>query len=338
MKKIIIVLFTMFVFLQAAFAEAKYTIKFSSVAPDGSTWMNVMQDFSQEVATKTNGDVKFKFYAGGVSGDEKDVIRKMKINEINAAGFTSQGLGEIVKEVRLLNLPLIFKNYNDIDYVMGKMSPFFEKEFEKKGFTVLGWPEVGFVYVYSKYKIESIDDFRKIKMWIWGDDILVNTLFKNIGIVPIPLSLVDVMQSLQTGLIEGVYCSPLSCIALQWNTNVKYMLGMKIANVPGGILINTKTWKALPEAYRKIILESGKKYFAKLTEDSRKENEEAIIVLKKKGMTVTEISSAKDLKTFEDVSIKTGNDLVGKFYTQAQLDEMLKYLAEVRAKSPANKK
>jgi TRAP-type C4-dicarboxylate transport system substrate-binding protein len=330
MKKIIMAVLAVALAAGLYAADAKYTIKFASVAPDGSTWMNVMNEFNDEVVEKTGGEVKFKFYPGQVMGDENDVLREMKINQVHAGGFTSQGLGDVVKEVRLLNLPLLFKDYNDIDYVMTKMAPFFEKEFSKKGFTVLGWPEVGFVYIYTKQKIETIDEFKKVKMWIWGDDILVNTLFKNIGIVPIPLSLMDVLQSLQTGLIEGVYCSPLSCIALQWNTKIKYLIDMKIANVPGGILITNKMWNSMPDRDRAIIKAAAKKYFDRLTKLSRKENEDALAVLKKQGVVFSEIKDPKDIKTFEDVSVKSAKDLVGKFYTQAQLDELMKYLAEAK--------
>ncbi len=338
MKKLAIILLSLLFMTAFINADAKYIIKFASVAPEGSTWMNVMEDMNNEVVEKTNGAVKFQFYPGGVSGDENDVLRKMKINQIHAAGFTSQGLGDIVSEVRILNLPMLFKNYSEIDYVMKKITPILEEKFTQKGFVVLGWPEVGFVYVFSTKKIESLKDFQNLKMWIWGDDILVNTLFKNLNISPIPLSLIDVMQSLQTGLIEGVYCSPLSAIAMQWSTKIKYMLDLKIANVPGGVLINKQDWDKIPADYQKIIKDCAKKYLDKLTQLSRKENAEALTALEKKnGVVFTRINSNDDSKIFEDVSIKTAQQLVGKFYTQKMLDDMLKYLAEARKIKPAEK-
>jgi TRAP-type C4-dicarboxylate transport system substrate-binding protein len=315
-------------FVSYSLAAAKYEIKFATVAPDGSTWMNEMQSLNDEIMEKTNGEVKFKFYPGGIMGDEKDVLRKMKVNQVQAAGFTSQGLGEIVPEIRLLNLPLLFKSYRDIDTVMEKMSPDLEAMFAKKGYVVLGWPEVGFVYVFTKNRVEAISDLQKTKMWIWGDDTLVSTLFKNLKIVPIPLSLTDVMQSLQTGMIEGVYCSPLSCIAMQWNTKVKCMLDIKIANVPGGVLINKKSWDAIPENYRAIVKAACSKYFEKLTQLSRKENDDALNVLKKQGVVFTEIKDPADLKEFDAVSLKTSTDLIGKYYDKPMLDRMLKILSD----------
>jgi TRAP-type transport system periplasmic protein len=316
-------------------AAVKYEIKFASVAPDGSTWMNIIEELNEEIMDATNGEVKFKFYAGGISGDEKDVIRKMKINNINAAGFTSQGLGEIAPEVRILNLPLMFKSYKEVDYVMKKMSPAFEAAMLKKGFVALGWPEVGFVYVFSKKKIESIKEMQSAKMWIWGDDVFVNTLFKNLSVVPIPLSLIDVLQSLQTGLIDAVYTPPLSAIALQWNTKVTYMLDLKIATVPGVVVVNKSTWAKIPDNYKKIIKDKSAIAFKKLTDASRRENEEALAVLKKQGIKFTTIKDPADQKVFEEVSLKTANDLVGKFYSKKLLDEMLGYIKEANAGAKA---
>ncbi len=309
-------------------APAKYEIKFASVAPDGSTWMKVMQDLNDEIEEATKGEVRFKFYAGGVMGDEKDVLRKMKVNQLAAGGFTSQGLGEVVPDVRVLNLPLIFKTYEEVDRAMEKLTPQLEKKFEAKGYTVLGWPEVGFVYVFSKKKVESVNELRALKMWIWGDDVLVGTLFKNLGIVPVPLALVDVLQSLSTGLIEGVYISPLSCLAMQWNTKVNYMLDIKIAMVPGGILINKAAWSKLPDNYKIILKEKTAKACRKLTELSRKEDAEALMLLKKQGIKFTSVTSAEDMKIFNDVSMKTAADLTGKYYDKKLLDDMLAAVKE----------
>jgi TRAP-type C4-dicarboxylate transport system substrate-binding protein len=331
MKKILLILvFSIFAY-SFIFCEAKYVIKFATVAPEGSTWMNVMQELADKVYEKTNGEVKFKIYSGSVQGDEKDVLKKMKINQLHAAGFTSQGMGDIVQEVRILNIPLSIKNEKEADYILEKMGPYFEKQFEKKGFIVLGWPEVGFAYIFTKQKVDSIASFRKIKMWIWGEDVLVNSLFKELSVVPIPLSLIDVMQALQTGMIEGVYGSPLSAIAMQWQTMTKYIIDMRIAYVPGGVLINKNMWLKMPEKTREIIKQEAKNSFRKLTELSRKENNEALEILKKSGVVFTKINDEKDLKTLEEASMKTANQLVGKFYSKQLLDEYMKYLNEVRS-------
>ncbi|HRU39558.1 MAG TPA: TRAP transporter substrate-binding protein DctP, partial [Candidatus Goldiibacteriota bacterium] len=312
---------------------AKTEIKFASVAPEGSTWMNIMQELADTIEEKTGGEVKFKFYAGGVSGDEKDVIKKMRINQLHAAGFTSQGLGEIVPEVRVLNIPLMLDSNAEVDYVMEKMTPYFNGLFEKKGFIVLGWPEVGFAYIYTTKKVDSPASMKKVKMWVWGDDVLGNSLFKNVGVAPIALSLTDVMQSLQTGLIEGVYGSPLSALSMQWNTKVKYMLDLKIALVPGGVLVNKSVWNKISPASQKIIISESAKALRRLTEVSRKENDEAVKAMIRQGITVVKVASEEDMKLFSEASEKTAAELTGKFYKKELLDELKKHISEYRAKN-----
>ena len=307
-------------------------IKFASVAPEGSTWMNIMEDLNETVKEKTKGKVRFKFYAGSVMGDESDVIKKMRINQVNAAGFTSQGLGEIVKEVRVLNIPLILRSSKEADYVLKKMEPYFNKRFREEGYVVLGWPEVGFAYVFSTEKVDSVESFKKLKMWVWGEDVLVNTLFRNIGVVPVPLSIIDVTQALQTGMIEGVYGSPLSALSMQWHTMVRYMLDKKIAYVPGAALITKRTWKRMSDKQRDIVMEESKKDFRKLTKKSRGENEQAMRVMKKQGIKFTEIDDKKDLEFLREVSNKTAADLTGKYYSKELLDEMKGYIKEFREK------
>ncbi len=311
--------------------SAPVEIKFATIAPDGSTWMNIVREFAESAEEQTNNAVKFRFYAGGVSGDEKDVLRKMRNGQLHAAGFTSQGLGEVVPEVRLINIPLVFQNYGEVDYVMSKMAPYFEKEFDKKGYAVLGWPEVGFAYVFSTKKIDSLESMKQVKMWVWGDDVLGNTLFKNLGISPIALSLVDVMQSLQTGLIEGVYGSPLSALALQWNTRVKFVLDLKVADVPGGVLISKSQWRKISPENQKIIMKEASKAMKKLTEASRRENDEALQIMLNQGMIMSKADGESDREAFQNASEATAKDLVGKFYTKAQLDEVMSYLKEYRA-------
>ncbi len=332
MKKTIILTFVLML-VSGMLYSRDIVIKFASVAPEGSTWMNIMEELNESITEKTNGKVRFKFYAGSVMGDESDVMKKMKIHYMNAAGFTSQGLGEIVKEVRVLNIPLALRSGAEADYVLKKMGPYFEKRFEEEGYIVLGWPEVGFAYVFSTEKVNSIESFKKLKMWVWGEDVLVNTLFRNIGVVPVPLSIIDVTQSLQTGMIEGVYGSPLSALSMQWHTMVRYMLDEKIAYVPGAALLNKRVWKRMSTEQQDIVMEESKKAFRKLTKKSRKENEQAMRIMKKQGIKFTEIKDKKDLEFLREVSNKTAADLTGKYYSKELLDEMKGYIKEFREKN-----
>ena len=328
MKKLLIIVFSL-ALIAPVFGKER--IKFATVAPEGSTWMNVMKDFSKEVSEKTNGNVEFKIYGGMVQGDEKDVLRKIRINQLQSGGFTGVGLGEILPEVRILESPFMFKSKEEIDYIYEKFYQRFFDGFEKQGYILLGWAEVGYVYVYTNSPVRNTEEFRGVKMWMWEGDPLAEATFKAFNINPIPLSLADVLTSLQTGLIDGVYTSPLACITLQWFTKIKYFVDVPLTNSIGAVLVSAKSFKKLSDSEQQIMLELGKKYFRKLTELSRIDNKKSTEEILKYGIQRIAVEDKSVLKDYEEIGRKARQDLVGKLYDQELLSQIQNALVEFRA-------
>jgi TRAP-type transport system periplasmic protein len=254
-----------------AFAQ-KYTIKFATLAPEGSTWIKIMRDYDKAVREQSGGRVGFKFYAGGVAGDEKDVIRKIRLGQYHSGGFTGVGIGEVAKNVRILDTPFLVNNTDEIDFITEKFEPQFKQSLEEGGFVLLGWAEVGFVYIYADRAIYSPEDLKNTKTWVWEGDPIAQAAFQAIGLSPIQLSITDVMQSLQTGMINTVYTSPLGLVALQWFTRVKYMMGEPLAISSGAVLVSKKMFDSLPKDLQDILITNGRKYFRELTLASRDRN------------------------------------------------------------------
>lgn len=312
----------------------EYTIKFATVAPDGSTWMNVMKEYNAAVMKESDGKLGFKFYPGGIAGDEKDVLRKIRIGQYQAGGFTGVGMGEIAPEVRILDTPFLFRNSAEIDYIYKKFTPQFSAAFEKGGFEFLGWADVGFVYVFTQKPIYSAKDMQGVKAWMWQGDPIAQASFKVLHLSPIPLSITDVNSALQTGMINCVYSPPLAMIALQWFTNVKYMLDLPLANASGAVLISKSYFDKLPSDLQQILVKNGKIYLSKLTEDSRKDNQQAIKTLESKGITLTHPRSKSEVAYYYKTGEEARQMLVGKLYSAKLLNEVESALAEFRKDHP----
>lgn len=307
------------------------TIKFATVAPDGSTYMKIMREFDAEIRRLTGGEVKFKIYANQSQGDEKAVVRKIRIGQLHAAGFTGVGLGEILPEVRVLELPFLFRNYEEVDYVASLLYDEFSRKFEEKGFIILGWADVGFAYVFAQKPIRTLEELRRTKMWMWEGDPLAEATFKALGVSAIPLSLVDVLTSLQTGLIEAVYIPPLPCISLQWHTRVKTMMDVPLANVTGAVLVSRRMFRKLSPEHQQILLEQGKKYMAQLVQQAREDNEKSIELMRQNGIQIVSLSE-EDLVPFYQAAQQAHQALVGKLYSQELLDRVKQALAEFRSR------
>ena len=307
-------------------------IKFATLAPQGSTWMKVMNEFDKELREKTGNKLRFKFYAGGVSGDEKDVVSKMRIGQLHAAGVTGVGLGVVAPAVRVMDAPFLFRSAAEVDYAHSKVDAELDAAIEKGGFVNLGWAEVGLVYVFTNIPIKDFEDLKKTKMWVWEGDPIAEAAFKAVDVNPIPLSIQDVMTSLQTGLINAVYGSPMGVVALQWFTKTKYIYSVPLANASGAVLVSKKFVDGLPAEQRAAFLEIGKKHMARLTALSRAENKQALDALQKQGLALTHPASAGELAKYEGLARQARKTLVGRLYPQGLLDKVEKAVEDHRAK------
>ncbi|MBA4394785.1 MAG: hypothetical protein C0407_14640, partial [Desulfobacca sp.] len=211
----LIIFFTLF--SDPASAD-KVVLKIGTLAPEGSTWVKTFRDINQELEKKTGGQVGIRIFPGGVLGDEEDMLRKIKVGQIQGGFFTGGGLGLIFKDIKILAIPFLLGNYGEVDTLMNKMGSFFEKGVWENGFKILGWGESGFIHLLSKHPIKNGTDLRKGKVWIWEDTAMGRAVFKELGVNAIPLGIPDVLVSLQTGMIDTVYASPLAAISMQWFT------------------------------------------------------------------------------------------------------------------------
>ncbi|MEQ1920045.1 MAG: TRAP transporter substrate-binding protein DctP, partial [Elusimicrobiota bacterium] len=279
----------------SAAAENVSVIKFATLAPDGSTWMKVLTELSKDLEKQTDGKLKFKFYSGGVAGDEKDVVKKIRIGQLHSAGFTGVGLGEVAPETRLLDAPWLFRSRSELEAVRSKYAKELNAAVEKGGFVLLGWTDLGSVYVFSKNLIASPEDMKKEKMWVWEGDPIAIAAYKALGVNPIPLSIVDVMQSLQTGMINGVYGPPLGVVALQWHSKLKHIYPVPIAESTGAVLVSKKFFDALPDGQKKILHAVSATHLKRLNDLTNIENDKALEALKKQGKADEALSVLKSL-------------------------------------------
>jgi TRAP-type transport system periplasmic protein len=309
------------------------TIKVAVVMPEGSTWTNILHQMTGEANTLSGGELNFTIYPGGISGDEPDVIRKMRANRIQAAGFSGIGLGVILPEVRILESVLLFGDSNEIDQVKERLFDEFAAKFEKKGFVLLGFFEAGFTYIFSKKPVGGLDDIKGLKMWVWKGDQIAERYLKELGIAIFPLNMTDVNTGLETGMIDAFYSPPLAAIALQWYARVQYMLDYPLVDSNGAFLMNRQDFYRLSEKNRQILRTSVKKYCRQLVEQTRKENDQARQIIQQAGIRfVLPTPAQRDF--LGSAAQKAYQANIGELYDQQLFERVQGLLSDMRTKQP----
>ena len=305
------------------------TIKIASLAPEGSSWITSFKELSTKITAKTENRVKFRIYPGGVLGDEKDILRKMHIGQVQGAALTSSGLSMIFPEMDVLQIPFLFMKYEEVDYVIEKMDAFFRKGFDDKGYVFLGWTEGGFVQLMSTMPVATLPELQKAKVWIWEDSPMAKAIFDEAQVSGIPLSAPDVLVGLQTGLVDVVYAPPSGAIALQWFTKVNYITDLPLIYLAGGIVIKKQLYKKISPADQKVMQDIFRESLPGFKRSIRKENEDALLVMQKHGVKLTNVSE-DTIAEFKRVSNKAMDKMNGPSFSKKIRAEVTAHLETYR--------
>ncbi|MCA9668450.1 MAG: TRAP transporter substrate-binding protein DctP [Myxococcales bacterium] len=307
-------------------AQARVEIKIATVAPRGSMWMRLFNKMKARILKATKGEVKIRYYPGQVQGDERDVVRKMRTGQLHGGAFTAIGLGLINPKVLILQMPMMFKDTAQLDRVRDKLAADFEKTFNDKGYILLGWGEVGPVYFFSKVKVTSLAGLRERKVWAWSDDPVAKTTLRKLGVKPRLLGLPQVLPSLNTGIVDTVYNSPLGLLALQWHSKVKYMGAEPYAIGIGATVVTKKAWSKLSAEQQKVVMKISRRYHRAMIKRVRRDNERALkALLGNFGIKKVPLP-AGDMKVFRKAAKKVRKAFVPRYYSKGLLDKVLSTL------------
>jgi len=267
-------------------AGKQYIFKFATLVPPDTAWMNEIDHWAEEVYKKSNGRLKFKIYPGGVMGDEPDVLRKIRSRQLQGAFFTGYGVCRIYSSARVLEMPFLFHNTNESDFVRDKLMPEIEAGFRYKGFELLGWPEIGTIHFFSKHPINSLAELKSQHIWLWQGDPVGEAFAKAAGVSPIPLSIIDVYTQLSArrGSIDTVYNSTFGALTMQWYTKLSYATNTSMTNAIGSLVVSHRFFNKLPDDLKQLLKSTGKKAGEKINQITRRDNQQSITLLKENGI------------------------------------------------------
>jgi len=285
-------------------------VKLATLVPEGSVWDKALRDMGTEWSTATQGRVALRVYPGGVAGDEPDVVRKMRIGQLQAAAITTAGLASIDPSFNVFNVPMFFTSYPELYATLAKLEPTLKQRLEEKGFVLLSWGHGGWVYFFTKQPVESVDGLRKSKLFIWAGDDKMAVIWKAKGFNVVPLAATDIMTGLQTGMIDAYPTTPLLGLTLQWYRQTPNMVGMGMAPLVGGLVMTKAAWNKLPEADRAKVQAACDRMERKLEVEVPRQDTTAVAEMKKRGLKVNAISAA-NAAAFRTVAEDFANSMAG---------------------------
>lgn len=293
-------------------ASARDVIKLATFAPVNSSYHDILLDLAKEWHDISKGEVELRIYPGGVAGDEGDMLRKMRVGQLQAATITSGGLPDIDPVFRAFQVPMMFDTLAEFEAVLHEMRPTMDRLLEKHGFRSLGWTTVGWLNFFSRQPVKVPDDLRPQRIFVWsGADRFVET-WRNGGFRPVQIPATDLHAALPSGLIDAVTAPPLAVLANQWFPHVPYMCTLRWVPMLAALVITDKAWRTLPAGHRPELAAAVDRAVARLSQVVQDYSEEAVAVMQKHGLTVVEVT-LEEQELWRQEVLKIFYPLIGSY-------------------------
>lgn len=321
----------LFTSLSAAPGVGAQIIKLGTVAPEGSPWHLMVRHMGEAWTKSSGGKIQLRIYAGGVTGDEPDTVRKIRVGQLQAGMLTAQGLTQIIPDVQALQMPLMLSSNEEVDYAKDRLTSRFDALFEAKGFKVLNWGEAGWVYFFTQKPVLRPDDLKPLRLFAWaGDDPSYIDAWKDAGYNPVPIPVTEILTGLQTGLINAFAAAPISALAFQWFGLAKNMTDLPWLPLVGATVIANKAWQEIPENLRPTLLAAARSSSSRYKEDVRKIHTTSIDVMKKHGLMVHRVPQ-EVVPEWEQRARAGYQRLIGKVVSAQMVAEVERLRNEYRA-------
>ena len=328
MKRLTIVLLGV---LLAWPALAQTKLKLGTLVPKGSSPDQSLKLMAEAWRKAPSGGVVATIYTDGVLGGEADMVRRMRIGQIQAGLLSGVGLAQIDDSVTALQtMPLVYRTLDEVDYIREKLRAQLEKRFADKGFIVLFWTDAGWVRFFSRKPVVMPYDLRRQKLFVWAGDNKASDIVKATGFQPIPLETADILPGLQTGLIDALPAPPFFALAGQFYGPAANMLDMNWAPLAGALVVTKKLWETIPPAAQIAVRAAAEKAGDDIRLQARKEMDESVAAMEKQGLKVHKLTPEAEA-AWRNVAAVANPKIRGSLVPADLFDEVEKLLAEYRA-------
>jgi len=315
----------------ATAAAPTRVIKLATLVPSGSLWDKELKQMAAEVQRRTDNRVSVRIYPGGIAGDDPDMVRKMRLGQLQAATLSVEGLTALDKGFAVFSVPRFFASFDELYRVVHALQPVLADRLDKQGFVLLGWGYGGQVYWFTKQPVYTPDDMKKLKLFTWAGDNTKTEWWKRNGFHPVPLASTDIMTGLQTGMIEALPAPPLIAVALQWYRQAPNMFDLPQGQLVGATVISKQAWQQLTPADQAAVRALAGEMQQRLEQAVPTQDRQAVEEMQRRGLTVTKPKDAAQTKQWDDVAQQFANSMREQMVPADIFDLAKKTRDELRA-------
>jgi len=305
------------------------TLKIATLAPEGSPWVEGLRQVAWQWERVSAGQVRLKIYAGGVAGEEPDMVRKLRIGQLQGAALTQLGLGLLEPDILTVSIPFLVRDEGELDYLLEAERGLYAGLFARRGYLLAALPKAGWVHFFARQPVVRPEDLRRLKLAVPGDDPQFVEIWRRLGFNAFSLSINDLLTGLQAGMADACYAPLLAAASFQWFGSARYMPSLAVAPVLGGILFSERALGEVPAALRPALLEAFRELEVNLNARMQSLEQEALAAMRRHGLEVVPVPTEAAAQWRELASSGAGL-VIGRSISRESYERVRGILEEYR--------
>ena len=308
------------------------TIKLGSIAPANTPWDLALRGLAADWARISDGDIEVKIFPGGIAGNETDMIRKMRIGQLQAAAMTAISFNDVYPGVLAIATPMLIRTDDEMRAVLEEITPFLDEQLEQRGFVPLMWAPIGWVKIFAREPVRTADDLRSHKTWVGAASPGVLRAWQQAGFNPVSLPVSEVTTALQSGMIDAFMSSPSGAASFQWFGSAPHMTDLRFTPLFGALLISKRTWQRIPADLRPRLRRAANATAQRVSEGAYELDDLAVHIMTAHGLQVHDASDALE-QEFQEIVARHFQGLIGDEIDPAAYELVTEKVAAYRARA-----
>ena len=312
------------------------TLRMGTMAPDGTAWARELNAFARDVAARTNGQVRVKWYFGGISGDDLTMAERIRRGQLDGAASGGPLCETLAPSMRVMRVVGLLTTSREATYVASRLWSVFETELHKSGYVGLGTSTLGAHILFSRAPIRTIEDLRKTRLWAWDRDDVLRAELQSFGANLVPLPVSEAGRAYDEKRVDGFITPASVALAFQWSAAARYVTDLRLDYITGCVVVAERSFDPLPQAARDVIRSAAGKLGVRFADIGVQQDAMLLNGLfKKQGVTTVPVDPRLSTEFFE-LARATREKLDPKLVPQPLLSRVLGILADFRASQATN--
>ncbi len=313
--------------------QAAEVIKIASIAPNGSLYHRVLQEIGEAYRNSQGPRARAIVYPDSLQGTEADTVRRMRVGQLDGSMLSIVGLSQIDPSVAALQfMPMMFRSWDEVDYVREQLRPELEAKLAAKGFVVLMWGEAGWVQFFTREPITRPEDFKRTRVFAWAGHPAQVGLMRSLGFRPVALPIADILPALETGIIDTVPVAPMWALVGQFDRVARYMLPVNWVPIVGATVFRKRTFDAMRPDVREAVMAAARAGGEKLRAHRVVQDQESIRAMRNRGLTVQAMTPEIE-QAWREVALEAWPRLRGSMVPADTFDKVRASLEAYRARA-----